>query len=1067
MAVTVRLAGPLRVEHGFPPEALPIGSAKERRLLAVLAAQRPRSLSPDRLAEALWPGRPPRSPAANIATLISRLRGRLGADAVLGDRQGYRLGEPPTIRVDLDEAADLVAQAARRLGEGAPGMATMAAGRALELVDAEPLAEEDDAPWVVDVRRRWTELRRAAHHHAAEAALDTGDATAARTFASSALAADPYDEPAMRLLLGADQAAGEPARAIVAYHAFRARLADELGVEPSPPTREAYLALLREAPAPPAPRPATAGARSSSDHGGDTASVVVGRRAETALLDACWERAGTGDAGVVLVVGEAGIGKTRLTAELQRAAVEAGGRVAVGRCHVAERSLFLQPVVDALAATLAGLPAHELRAAAGHHARVLGGLFPDLAEALGLTDLDVGRADARRAFEAIGALLRALTATRAMLLVLDDLHNAGIATAELLHHLALRTGDARLLVVATVRLEEGTAALATLDGAASRIDLGPLSPADVAELAGRAGHADREAAIARRTRGNPFFVVEVLRGLAAGDQDVPESLQAAVVARVRRLGESVEELLRAGSVLGATVDPIVVGRLLRLDPVEAARRCEQAAAARLLVVSGPTYEFANDLIHEILYVTTPVPTRRLYHRRAADLLTATPEAVGLHALAVEDWDRAARAFLLAGRAATRRGGVGDAEKLLDQAMSAARHAGSAEVIGRVLLARARAREGLERFGAAWADLDAAATAARQAGDRRLQMAALRELGGDVPIALGRPVDGSTDRLRQGLRLALDCGDAGAEADFRARLAVLATHRLVFGEALDEGARAVLAARAADDEATLVVGLDGLKTAHAYLGHIVELAGVLEEMEPLVRRRDDRWHLPWAIFESSFGAIADGRWDDARRSIGEAVEASAHSGYPGHATWFVAHLGWVARLQGDLGEALEHGRRAVDLGGRAAHSWWSPTARALLATSLLEAGEVHEARTVAGDAVAAAGPDAVAACRVRCLAPLAEAQALSAAADDVPASLREAGRMLAEIAAPPGSAWLLGADAYLSVARAWGAVGRHDRARAVLAPLVSAASRHRWPTLLAAASSVEGCAPLPTDAAAAQ
>jgi tetratricopeptide (TPR) repeat protein len=794
---------------------------------------------------------------------------------------------------------------------------------------------------------------------------------------------------------------------------------------------------------------------------------MVGRAAETARLVRHWERAGAGDAGVVLVVGEAGIGKTRVTAELQRIAGENGARVAVGRCHVAERSLFLQPLVDALGATLAGLPTHELRAAAGHHARVLGGLFPDLADALGLTDLEASASDARRSFEAIGALLRALTATRAMLLVLDDLHNAGMATTELLHHLALRAGDARLLVVATVRLEEGTAALTTLDPAAARIDLGPLTPADVAELAGRAGHADREAAITRRTRGNPFFIVEVLRGLAAGDQDIPRSLQAAVVARVGRLGGAVEELLRAGSVLGATMDPVIVARLLRLDPAEAARRCEQAAAARLLVVAGSTYEFANDLIHEILYVTTPMPTRRLHHRRAADLLTATPEAVGVHALAVEDWARAARAFLLAGRAATRRGGVSDAETLLDQALSAADRAGSTEVIGRVLVARARAREGLERFTAAWADLDAAADAARQAGDRRLQMAALRELGGDVPIALGRPIDESTDRLHQGLRLALDCGDSGAEADFRARLAVLATNRLAFGEALDEGARAVLAARAAHDEEILVVGLDGLKTAHAYLGHVAELAEVLEEMEPLVRRRDDRWLLPWAIFEGSFGAIAGGRWDEARERIGEAVEASAHSGYPGHATWFVAHLGWVARLQGDLDEALELGRRAVELGGRAAHSWWSPTARALLASSLLEAGEVNEARIVAEDAVVAAGPDAVAACRLRCLAPLAEAEARTATHGDTPPTLSEADRLLADITAPPGSAWLLGADAYLCVARAWRTVGRPDRGRDVLAPLVAAAGRHGWQTLRAAASSIEGCASAPTDAAAAQ
>ncbi len=1066
MSVTVRLAGPLRVELDHGPGTLRIGSAKERRLLAVLAAQRPHPVSPERLTDVLWPDRPPHSPSANVATLVSRLRGRLGSVAVLGGRQGYRLGEPPVVRVDIDEAAELVARAGRRLAEGAPGMAFTAARRALDLVEGEPLVEEDDAPWVVDVRRRWHELRRVAHHHAAQAALDTGDATTAQAAAAAALSADPLDERAVRLLLAAEQAAGEPARALIAYHELRARLADELGVEPSPPTRAAYLAVLHESPAAPG-RPPPSGLAPATGELGTGAPAMVGRATETARLVSSWDRAAATAAGVVLVVGEAGIGKTRLAAELQHRAVEIGARVAVGRCHVAERSLFLQPVVDALGATLAGLPSGELRGAAGHHARVLGGLFPDLAEALGLEDLDASPADARRSFEAIGALLRALTTSRAMLLVLDDLHNAGVATVELVHHLALRAGDARLLVVATVRLEEGSTTLATLQDAAGRIDLGPLSSTEVAELASRAGQAGRGAAIERRTRGNPFFVVEVLRGLVAGDRDVPQTLQAAVVARVRRLGSPVEELLRAAAVLGATLDPIVVARLLRVDAAEIARRCEQAAAGRLLVEAGRVYEFANDLIHEVLYATTPVPTRRLHHRRAADLLTATPEAVALHALAIEDWPRAARAFLLAGRAATRQGGVGDAETLLHQALDAARRADSTELVGRVLIARARAREGLEHFAAAWADLEAAAVAARQAGDRRLEMGALRALGGDVPVALGRPIHESTAHLRQGLRFALEEGDPGAEADFRARLAVLATHRLAFGEALDEGARAVDAARAAGDAETLVVGLDGLKTAHAYLGHVGELTGVIEEMEPLVRRRDDRWYLPWALFEGSFVAFAHGQWDDARDRVGEALDASAHSGYPGHATWFVAHLGWIARLQGDLDEAVEHGRRAVEVGGPVAHPWWLPTARALLATSLLEIGETAQARTEAGEALESAGADAVAACRLRCLAPLAEAEARAEPGAGAPATLREADRLLADITAPPGSAWLLGADAYLCVARAWCTLGRPDRARSALGPLLVAAERHGWRTVLAAAPSIEGCDAASTGAAVAQ
>jgi tetratricopeptide (TPR) repeat protein len=266
----------------------------------------------------------------------------------------------------------------------------------------------------------------------------------------------------------------------------------------------------------------------------------------------------------------------------------------------------------------------------------------------------------------------------------------------------------------------------------------------------------------------------------------------------------------------------------------------------------------------------------------------------------------------------------------------------------------------------------------------------------------------------------------------------------------------------------VIGLDGLKTARAYLGHIAELAEVIAEMEPLVRRRDDRWYLPWAIFEGSFAAIAGGEWDEARERVGAALDASAHSGYPGHATWFLAHLGWIARLQGDLDGALEHGRRAVELGGPGAHPWWLSTARALLASTLLEAGEIRQARTEAGDALDAAGPHAVAACRLRCLAPLADAESrLASASERVPPSLLEADRLLTGITAPPGSAWLLGADAYLGVSRAWRSAERPDKARAALAPLVDAARRCGWRTLLPAASLIGSGGPTSTDAAVAQ
>ena len=362
-------------------------------------------------------------------------------------------------------------------------------------------------------------------------------------------------------------------------------------------------------------------------------------------------------------------------------------------------------------------------------------------------------------------MLTGLAAQRPLLLVLDDLHNTGQANVELVHYVARHAGTARLLVVATVRAEEGADALRALAEAAGRCDVGPLPAAAVAELAADAGRAELADAILVRTRGHTLFVVETLRGLAAGQAGMPETLQAAVLSRLGRAGPELEELLRAGAVLGPAVAPDVVAGLLGMPVHEAARRCERAAATRLLVPAGRTYEFANDLVQEVLYATTPAPTRAVHHRRAADLLVALPEAVGRHAAAVEDWPRAARAWLLAGER-TRRRSAADAVALLDRALDAARRGDEPELVGRVLIARGRAREALERYADALDDHRAALAAAREAGDRRLEMVALRELGGDAVVGAGSPVAECVPPLRSCLRIAAVLGDRAAEADAR-------------------------------------------------------------------------------------------------------------------------------------------------------------------------------------------------------------------------------------------------------------------------------------------------------------
>jgi tetratricopeptide (TPR) repeat protein len=523
-----------------------------------------------------------------------------------------------------------------------------------------------------------------------------------------------------------------------------------------------------------------------------------------------------------------------------------------------------------------------------------------------------------------------------------------------------------------------------------------------------------------------------------------------VQVRARRLGAEAEQLLRAAAVLGAAVDPATAAGISGVPPTDALRDCELALQARLLVAAGRDFEFANDLIREALYATTPEPTRLAYHQRAADLLTGQPESLARHAAACGDWLRAARALLSAADEAFRRFAVTDSASLAPQALEAAERAGAPEVGARARVIRGRAHEAVAALPAALADFSEGAAVARAVGDRRLEMLALRQLGGDVPVALGMPIGYCESHLANGLRLAELLGDQAAAADLLARLAIIATNRLQFDLALDYGQRAATAGRAASDEHALAAGLDGLKNVHAYLGHTDVLATVLDELDPLLRRQGDLYLLQTAVFESAFVPMAAGDWDQAIAATEEAIEINRRSGWPHWAASYFAYLGWLARLRGRDDQAVSLGRRALHLCQANDHPWVGALVCAELGTTLVAAGNRAEAIELFERGHATAQTAGAEAYVLRCLGPLAEVTRS-------PAVLAEADRLLAGARLPAGDAWVLGYEVYLSVARGWLTADQPERARAVLAPLLGAAERVPWVAALAAALVVDGAA----------
>ena len=942
--VRVQVLGVLAVAvDGREVPAHRLASRKGRTLLKLLLARRGAVVPAEVLVEALWGGRPPADPDANLATLVSRLRAVLGPDAIAGDRQGWRFVAGARVEVDLDEAERLAGEAEARLG-GEPALALAAAERALALGGRGPfLADEPDADWAMAARREAGRLAARARRLAWEAALAVGDPARALAHARAATAADPLDEPAWRAVMRANAAAGEPAAALAAYERLRQTLASELGTDPSPESQTLHLAVLRGAPGTEETEAATSAARGlvPSDPG------FVGREVEFAELAAAWKEAVGGRPGVVLVLGEAGIGKTRLVGAVAELAGATGGLVVQARCYEAERSLFLQPVAEAVRAAALALPPGRVAAAAGDAAGTLAELVPDLRRLLDLPGYERAPAELqrRRSFEAVAAFVRGLAAQQPLLLAVDDLHLAGASTLELLHFLLRRLHGDRVLVLAGVRAEEGAEALAALADAGPVLELGPLPAAAVAELARRFGVADLAGPVLERARGHTLFTVESLRAAAEGGRDraaVPASLRDAVQTRARRAGPEVETLLRAAVVVGAAFDLEVVAGLLDLPVEDAAGRAERALAARLLVEddTGAGYRFANDLVREVLYATSPRPTRVTRHRRLAGMLADRPEAAAGHAAAAGDWAAAARAWMAAAANAAGSYANRDAERLLGQAVAAAAQAGDPSLEASARLDRGRVLVALGDYPAAFADQERALELAVEHGQDRLEAAALEQLGWTAYY--DRDHQAASALSPQARELA----ERAVAAPRAGPTALLLAARMRHAEGDLAGARAAFDAVLGEpDPATQTAGL-------AYLGLLLEHGDRFAEARQVLDRSLEACRaagLFRPMLTSCFAAtlacanLGDLRGALERLAVLERILADVEDRFY-HARAATAGS-WLWRELGELGRARDLADRAAELLGPAT-TGTHPGLHAQLALA--------ECALVAGDDAGAAG-----------------------------------------------------------------------------------------------------------------
>jgi class 3 adenylate cyclase/tetratricopeptide (TPR) repeat protein len=386
---------------------------------------------------------------------------------------------------------------------------------------------------------------------------------------------------------------------------------------------------------------------------------VVGREAETATLLDAFKRVVAGEGREVLLVsGEAGLGKTTLVAETARAAFDVGACVLFGHCEE-DLATPYQLFSEALGHYVTHAPEDHLVAHVAVHGSELARLVPALASRI--PDLPPSKAtdtDTERflLFAAVVGLLAVVSQHQPVVLVFDDLQWADEASLLLLRHLTATDVAMRVLVLGTYRDSELSRSHPLLDTlaalrrqrAVSRIELAGLDDTGVmALMEATAGHALDDAAVGlahalyRETDGNPFFVSEVLLHLAetgaisqdatgrwvAGasldEKPLPDSVREVIGARVGRLGQDAEKVLSVAAVIGRDFDLDVLARSTKTEEDDLLDILDAAAAVALVREPSDArgrYTFAHALIQHTLYEDLGPNRRARAHRQVAEAL---------------------------------------------------------------------------------------------------------------------------------------------------------------------------------------------------------------------------------------------------------------------------------------------------------------------------------------------------------------------------------------------------------------------------------------------------------------
>ena len=930
-----------RLELADDGRAIEVTSAKQRVLLAVLLLNANRVVSSDALIDALWEEQAPDTVAKALQVHVSQLRKLLAPGRLATRSPGYVL-QVDDGELDLHRFETLVAHAK----ESAPAEASAVLREALALWRGQPLADFAFDRFAQAEIGRLDEMRLEALEERFEAELAIGSQRALIGELESLVAEHPLRERVRGQLMLALYRSGRQAEALETYQDTRTTLVEELGIEPGRELRELHQQILRQ-------DSSLDLTDDSEPPAGSARSGFVGRESELAELVEGLEDAFAGRGRLFLLVGEPGIGKSRLADELITEARARRARVLVGRCWEAGGAPAFWPWVQALRSYVRECDAAALRVQLGAGAGELAHILPELTEIFpGLPEPSSLESESARfrLFDVMAEFLRNASQTRPMVLFLDDLHAADAPSLLFLQFLTRELGPARILVVGAYRDVDPipgqplTAMLAEVarEPLARRLPLRGLSESNVAEYVERTASqiASPELAVAlhEKTEGNPLFVGETVRLLAlegvrpewAGAKIViPQSVRDVIARRLTHLSEDCNRLLVRASVLGRE---FALSTLARMGSVpnegDLLESLDEAMAARIIADlpgSAGRLRFTHVLIRDTVYEGLNAARRVRLHRLAGEALEALygndpgPYLAELahHAIAGRDLDSAVRYARRAGDRALTLLAYEEAARLYQTALDALELSAPANERTRceLLLSLGEAEIRAGETSAAKETFVSAAVIARRLGLANELARAAVGYGGRIVWARA----GDDSRLVPLLEEAL-AALAMEDAELRARLLA----RLA-GALRDEPSRerrdalsreAVDLARRTGNLATLSHALVG--RAHAIIAPdtVAECLALGTELREVAARSGDREQIVAAHMLRNMGHLVVGNVGEGELELAAASSIAGELKQPAQLWLARAAQAMLALAAGRLSEAEALIPQALELGERA-------------------------------------------------------------------------------------------------------------------------------------------------------